>query len=405
MASSAVDVALPRLGRCLRVENAPDALEALAQAMPGWPMRVRPALGQAPSMYVYRDADGLWQGSPSAPNEFDLPSPASAACSLVGELISQRLMGEPALLGLHCGSVEINDRLVLFPESSKAGKSTLSVAFAAAGYRLFGDDVLGLTLQGEGVAMGVAPRLRLPLPDTFSAEFVEYAERHAGPEDDRYRFVIPAGARLARFDDACPVGAIVLLERDPQVSVPDVVPLSPGEGLLQLLCQNFARDTPDEALFTRLLPLMQRVPCLLLRYSEPLAGARHLARVVESSRFQHAGTASQLSYLTSYTPANAPISEEDASLVGLESVWVPASGVSAYPLGDELFLIHTPSGEIHRLNASGKVAWQLLQHEPLSGHVLSDVMAAYFNAPLDAVTFDVGTLMAALAQAGLVVEQ
>lgn len=55
----------------------------------------------------------------------------------------------------------------MFPESSKAGKSTLTVAFAAASYRVFGDDVLGLTAQGEGVAMGVAQRLRLPLPDIF----------------------------------------------------------------------------------------------------------------------------------------------------------------------------------------------------------------------------------------------
>jgi hypothetical protein len=379
------------------VENAPDVLDALARAMPGWPMTVSPAAGQMPDMYVYRDAEGLWQGSPDESSEFDLPSPASAACSLVGEFISQRLTNEPALLGLHCGSVEINGRLVLFPESSRAGKSTLSVAFAAAGYRVFGDDVLGLTPQGEGVAMGVAPRLRLPLPDSFSAEFVEYAERHAGPEDDRYRFVIPAADRLAHFDESSPVGAIVLLERDPCVSEPEVVRLSPGEGLLQLLCQNFARNTTEEALLERLLPLMQRVPCLLLRYSEPLAGARHLAQVVESAPLQQGSGASLLSY--------PPASVDGASPRDLESVWVPAGSVSTYPLGDELFLIHTPSGDIHRLNASGRVVWQLLQQEPLSGHALSDLLAAYFSAPLEAVTADVGALMAAMAQAGLVAEQ
>ncbi|HSH49405.1 MAG TPA: PqqD family protein [Halomonas sp.] len=397
MAGSAVDVALPRLGRCLRVENAPDVVDALARAMPGWPMTVRPAAGPTPGMYVYRDAEGLWQGSLDEPDEFDLPSPASAACSLVGELVSQRLDNAPTLLGLHCGSVEINGQLVLFPESSRAGKSTLSVAFAAAGYRVFGDDVLGLTLGGEGVAMGVAPRLRLPLPDSFSREFVEYAKRHAGPEDARYRFVIPAANRLARFDESSPVGAIVLLERDPQIPQPNVVRLSPGEGLLQLLCQNFARDTPDDTLLERLLALMRRVPCLLLRYSEPLAGARHLARVVEGSHFQRASDASLLNH--------PPASAKDASPRDLDSVWMPASGVSAYPLGEELFLIHTASGAIHRLNASGRVVWQLLQQEPLSGHALSDLLAACFDAPLAAVTADVGALMAALAQAGLVVEE
>lgn len=132
--------------------------------MPGWPITVTAAQGKTPQRYIYQDTEGLWQGAYDIDREYHLPSPASAACSLVGDLISQRLAGEPELLGLHCGSVEVNGRLVLFPESSKAGKSTLTVAFAAAGYRIFGDDVLGLTAHGEGVAMGVAPRLRLPLP-------------------------------------------------------------------------------------------------------------------------------------------------------------------------------------------------------------------------------------------------
>ena len=300
-------------------------------------------------------------------------------------------------LSLHFGSVEIDGKLVLFPESSKAGKSTLSVAFAAAGCRVFGDDVLGLTEQGEGVAMGVAPRLRMPLPDSFSVEFVDYAERHAGPEDDCYRFVILTENGLAHYTDSSPVGAIVLLERDPQIVEPDVVRIAPGEGLLQLLCQNFASsDTPNEALFERLLPLMQRVPCLLLRYSEPLTGARYLAKSIENPHLQQPRNASLLGH--------SQVSVEDASLRDLQRVWMPAKGVSVYPLGEELFLIHTSSGDIHRLNASGKIAWQLLQHEPLSGHALSDVMAAYFNAPLDAVRADVAALITALAQTGLVVE-
>ncbi len=378
--------------------QAPDALQALAQAMPGWPFTIHPAQGATPDTYVYRDADGLWQGSPQEDNEFELPTTASAACSLVGELIGRRLDVEPSLLGLHCGSVEVSGKLVLFPESSKAGKSTLTVAFAAADYRVFGDDVLGLTAQGEGVAMGVAPRLRMPLPDSFSAEFVEYAERHAGPEDERYRFVIPAVNRLAHYDDKSPIGAIVLLERNPQTLEPEVVRLAPGEGLLQLLCQNFAGgDTSDEELIERLLPLMQRVPCLLLRYSEPLAGARYLAKAVDNPHLQSASNASLLNYL--------PASVEDAALCSLDSIWLPAEGVSTYSLGEELFLIHPATGDIHRLNASGKIAWQLLQHEALSGHALSDVIAVYFSAPLDTVTADMGVLLTALSQAGLVDQQ
>lgn len=398
MADSAVDLYLAKIGCCLRIENASDAVQALIQAMPGWPITVQPAAGAPPDIYIYRDAEGLWQSWRGNPTEFDLPSAAAAACSLVGELIGRRLEAEPTLLGLHCGSVEINGTLVLFPESSKAGKSTLTVAFAAAGYRVFGDDVLGLTADGVGVAMGVAPRLRMPMPESFSAEFVDYAERHAGPEDECYRFVIPEQNALASFADSSPVGAIVLLERGAQTVEPEVVRLAPGEGLLQLLCQNFAaNDTANEVLFDRLLPLMQRVPCLLLRYSEPLVGARYLAAALENPQLQNISDASLISL--------ASVSAADSALFDLATVWLAARGVRDYPLGDELFLIHTSSGAIHRLNASGKVAWQLLQCEPLSGHALSDIVAAYFNVPLAEVATDIARLLMALSQADLVIKQ
>lgn len=410
LSASTVDVTLPELGRCLRVYNAPDVLEALARAMPGWPLSCCPAVGTSPELYVYRDADGLWQSEPGTTGEFALPSAASAACSLVADLLSLRLERDTGLLGLHCGSVEVNGRLALFPQSSKAGKSTLAVAFAAAGYRVFGDDVLGLTPQGEGVGMGVAPRLRLPLPASFAPAFVDYARRHAGPEDDRYRFVLPPAGGLAQSGDVRPVGALVLLERAARPdAAPYVVPLSPGEGLLQLLCQNFAHAASfqqplPQALMARLLPLMQRVPCLLLRYAEPLAGARHLAQVLERGDAQHELVPAAHQPLVHPKPAKraAPVPPEIASPADTGSLWTPGSRVSTYPLGDELFLIHTPSGAIHRLNPTARLVWLLLQQEPLGVDELGAILAEHFQQPPGAVTSDIAGLVGALNNAGLV---
>lgn len=405
LSASSVDVTLPELGRCLRVHDAPDVLEALARAMPGWPITTRPAAGASPELYVYRDADSLWQSEPGTTGEFALPSPASAACSLVAELLSMRLERDPDLLGLHCGSVEINGRLALFPQSSKAGKSTLAVAFAAAGCRVFGDDVLGLTAQGDGVGMGVAPRLRLPLPTSFALEFSRYTERHAGPEDDRYRFVLPPQGGLAQSGDVRPVGALVLLERvaGPDVE-PDVVPLSPGEGLLQLLCQNFAHETPPQALMARLLPLMQRVPCLLLRYGEPLAGARYLAQVLERVDARQDTLPPLNTPPTNAEPAEraAPATPASASPAHTGTLWKLEPCVNVYPLGDELFLIHTPSGAIHRLNPTGRLVWLLLQQEPLGTDELGAILAEHFQQPTRTVTADIIELVDALYQAGLV---
>ncbi|ART80873.1 PqqD family peptide modification chaperone [Oceanisphaera avium] len=395
-----VDLELPYVGRCLRVDGVPEVVQALMQAMPSWPIKVSPPSSILPTRYIYRDATGLWQGSLHEANEFHLPSPASAACSLVGDLLSERLQTQPELLGLHCASVEINQRLVLFPESSKAGKSTLSVAFAAAGYRLFGDDVLGLTENGEGVAMGVAPRLRLPLPASFSAEFVDYANRYAGPEDDRYRFVLPKSGGLAHLDERCPIGAIVLLERDASITHPQVVTLPPAEGLLQLLCQNFAREAQTSILLQRLLPLMQSVPCLLLRYSEPLVGARYLAEVIKHPHLQNMNRASLIK-----VPPTAPTNEQDKIYVQkADSKWTASPSVTSYPLAEELFLIHNESGAIHRLNSSGKVAWQLLQQEAITAVELSEIIATHFQVPTATVNLDIAALLAILNQAELITQ-
>lgn len=402
MSSSALDLSLPLICRCVRLINAPEVAQTFVKALPGWPVKLHAAQGKMPPLYIAQDAEGLWQGEADSDEEYYVPSPTSAVCSVLGPLIAQRLALQPELFGLHCASVEINKQLVIFPENSKAGKSTLAAAFAAAGYKVFGDDVLGLTTQGEGVAMGAAPRLRLPLPSSFSTEFVNYIQRHAGPQDDRYGFVLPADNGLASYTDACSVGAIVLLERytyadDDKDPDPELIALPPSEGLLQLLSQNLSHHVSSEQLLERLLPLMQRIPCFLFRYTEPLAGARYLAKNIESLQRGSVQRASLLNY--------APAETEFTSLIDLQSVCAPATTVSVYPLGEELFLIHTLSGAIHKLNSSGRAVWQLLQQEPLSGYELSELLAAHFEVPAPRVETDIAVLLTALAQADLIVLQ
>ena len=73
----------------------------------------------------------------------------------------------------------------------------------------------------------------------------------------------------------------------------------------------------------------------------------------------------------------------------LSDIWMPAAQVSVYPVGDELFLIQTQTGAIHRLNTSGALAWQLLQHEPLSAEAISEVLAMHFSMPKATLKADI----------------
>lgn len=390
---AAQDLSLPGLGCCLRLVNAPEVARALATALPGWPIVARPARGSAPAIRLYRCGDGYRQYAPELPTGLDLPTVTAAVCSLIADLAGEALASDPHLLGLHCGSVEIEGRLVIFPEAHRAGKSTLSVAFAAAGYRVFGDDVLGLTPGGEGMALGIAPRLRLPLPEILPPELVDYIQRRAGPEDAHYRYVIPEAEARAAHGETRPLGAIVLLERDAGLTAPEVVRLAPGEGLVQLLTQNFAYDLTHEALMPRLVPLMERLPCLLLRYAEPLAAARELARVFRTPEAGETASMAEAARMTPRRGVECPA----------HGRWRASPNASAQPLGDELFLIHRPSGAIHRLNATGHAAWALLVEEPLSLDELTDCLAEHFAEPRVTLARDLRTLLGALLEAGLVI--
>lgn len=388
--SASLDLRLAGLGRVLRLSDCPEVLDALRAAMAGWPVEVIEAEGMAPPIRLGREGRGYRQRSPALPDGLFFSTPTEAACSLIADLVGEYFDRHPDSIGLHGGSVEVDGRLVIFPASHRAGKSTLTAAFAAAGFRVFGDDVLALTPEGEGMALGIAPRLRLPLPESFAPGFLDYAERHAGPADRRYRYVVPPRGRLASHGEVRPLGAVVLLARDEGVVAPALSRLAPGEGLLRLLCENFAPEVASEALMERFLPLMGQTPCLLLRYSEPLAAARALGGALSGP-------------LPAALPAASLVARPTLSTGALpDGPWAPEQSVLDYPLDDELFLVEVASGAIHRLNPTGRLIWQLLRHEPLSPEELAELLGEHFGLPWGGVLEDVQALLAGLAAAGLV---
>lgn len=394
-----LDLGFEGLGAVLRLNDVPEMHSLLGEVTPGWRSFPQTARGPGPAIRLAHDARGAGQGyrqhSPELPHGLHLPTPVAAACSLVADLVGAFFTRHPDLIGLHCGSVEVAGRLVLFPESHRAGKSTLSAALAAAGQRVFGDDVLALTPQGEGMALGIAPRLRLPLPLGLDPRLHDFAERHAGPEDERYRYLALPEPLLARHGERRPLGAIVLIERDHTLAAPELVELAPGEGVLQLLCQNFAHKQPSETLMARFLPLMASLPCLLLRYAEPLAAARCLAAHLTGPSPDRGTAAVSLTahHAVPRAGARVPIGRR----------WRAREAVRDYPLGEELFLIHGPSGAIHRLNASGRAVWALLACEALTAGEIADLLSEHYGGvPAERIEADVCALLGMLAEAELI---
>lgn len=137
------------------------------------------------------------------------------AADVVAAALAALAVRRPGVILPHAAALESPAGLVLLIADTGGGKSTLALCLAAAGWRLFGDDRLGLRRAGEdsiGIALGLAPKLRLPIPRsaTALAEFTAARRRRdwpnlayldLGPEDQA-----PAGAEAQ-------VAACLLLDR------------------------------------------------------------------------------------------------------------------------------------------------------------------------------------------------
>ncbi|HAA46337.1 MAG: hypothetical protein XD36_1441 [Halomonas sp. 54_146] len=402
--SLATDYALPGIGPCVRLVGAQPLLPVLQAAMPGWALTECPLQPTEPDICVWQQQGGFWQQAPALPKGIWLDSPVGIACSVIADVAGAFLRHHPDYIGLHCGSAEIDGQLVIFPESHRAGKSTLTSAFAAAGYRIFGDDVVALTPEGEGLSLGIAPRLRLPLPSAIDETFQDFVKAHQGPKDDRYGYLALDETLLANHGIKRPIGTILLIDRDSRVTSPQLTPLQHGEGLWQLLRQNFAETLSDQVLVAKFLPLVQRMPCFLLRYSDAYQAAEFVGRELKGALH-----AQSLTYPTTYSttylsPSQAAAIPEAAALERSDQrCWRACKAAHEYPLGDELFVIVEEGGAIHRMNITSRAVWALLQHEALSIEELSQTLVGFFMpVSIEQVRNDMAELLGQFLAVGLI---
>src|SRR5206468_7113792 len=126
------------------------------------------------------------------------------------------------------------------PNTEEAGKSTLAVKLASYGFRIFADDVLPICETArKAMSLGIAPRLRLPLPSTADSMFREFVKAYRGPHDNEFAYLVLPPNLLAPYGTTAPIGGFVLLDRRISAST-QLAPVPRGRGLEQLIVQNFA---------------------------------------------------------------------------------------------------------------------------------------------------------------------
>jgi hypothetical protein len=215
----------PRATRLVRFEaagrhggiavSAPDGVLALTPLfLHGW--RAMPAARDCEvAVRCTGVADGFEIAAPVLPGTRHRAASAFEAADVVASALAALAIGRPEVILPHAAALESPAGLVLLFADTTGGKSTLALTLAAAGWRLFGDDRLGLQRAptgSVGVALGLAPKLRLPLPASARA-LSEFARKRVRQSWPSLAYLQLAPEEQAGPAAEAPVAACLLLDR------------------------------------------------------------------------------------------------------------------------------------------------------------------------------------------------
>lgn len=382
------------LSRPIRMIDCRNLVDYLPIILPDWRFIEVPEDTRSPILTLRLEEsayilEGAWLDAPKHRKDG-----VAAICALVAELVRAYINDDPKLLCLHGAAAEFAGKLVIFPNKYRAGKSILSACLAAAGVKLFGDDVLPINLlEGYGVAPGLAPRLRLPLPDNLNAESRHFIETNAALKSGRYLYLDLKDGSLATRYSYAPIGAFVLLEREEGIAA-ILENISESEVLRQVVWQNFARETEAP----RILECLSRMVATAKRYCLRYDRAEDaVALLKEDFKFwpEKGGENSTRSLLSEQ---NSP---------GLVEVrrgcFLRKADVSVVTADDESFLADAGGAAIYQLNSIGSAIWTLLAEPRTMLEMVELLQVAFPQVSRDQVEKDVGILVNSLQSRKLII--
>jgi hypothetical protein len=275
-------LSLSATGWTIAFTECPDVVGGLEAILHGWGLR-RIARG-APDAEITRICEGyVWESAERPKPVMWDRKPPGTAMNVISDvhdvMFDWFLADHPDLLCLHAGAVDLGRGLLCFPSVGRAGKSTLCVALTERGHHFYCDDVLPIDPQSlSGIAMGIAPLLRKPLPRTLGKKLARFIAERKGPSSRYWTYLRLSRREIAPHGDRKPILALVLLERR-KSSQAELFPVRKSEMLKEAILQNFgARATPGMIL-DNLAKLIESRDCYRLIYDDvneaaDLLGAR-----------------------------------------------------------------------------------------------------------------------------------
>ena len=333
----------------------------------------------------------------------DLPE-ASAVCAVIADLAQAATEAQDngPQIGLHSGAVALMGRLVVLTGTHRAGKSTLVARMTAEpDVRVFCDDVLALLPPdngkgAQGRALGIAPRLRLPLPDSATEAFHNHVSLNLGPVDDRYGYILPD--TLAPHGSTAPLCAVVMLDRRQGAGRAGFHQMAPEDALHLIVRQSITGYQDAETAFSAVDRILSGLPVLHLVYDD-------LEEAVVLLRHAFGGETILPDDLPIGPPVAGDMRPSDADPpepVALDAVWRRVAGIGLRSSGQSAFLWWPGDGMLWQLNPTGRAIWTLLDI-PGSAQEIAEALAELYPAvPRSRLEADCALLLSQLAAQGFI---
>ena len=391
------DLLIAGLKQPVRFFRCPMLLGQVRRFFHSWPHEeVAPSPGGA-VIHVRafgREEKGYDIRAPWLPEPLHEPTMASALCSLAIELVAAFGEEHPDVTCLHAAAVQIGGNTVLLLGDNRAGKSTLVARLMAQGQLSLGDDLIGVTPQGELLSFGIPPRLRLPLPP--SAALAAFARTYKGIRDDRYQYLQAACGLCAPFGQRALPTHIVILQRRGTESA-RFLPLEHRSGLMQLLPHYVMRRGSAETVLSQASQLIREIPALMFRYSNLDEACDALLHRLEAAPSAPAAPLPPAGF-----PLPSPAEQQRGPLS--RACFIQAPGTRLRVKHGNTFLLDGASDRVYGLNSLGKALWNLLE-EPLSEAEAAFLLQEAFpHAEKQQIAHDVAELFSLLKAEGLIVE-
>lgn len=263
-------------GECWIVDivGCDELFSGLKEILRGWDLVELAASDSVePAMVITRQGDIydwlLPSGRLTAHDLFGRPESIASALSDVHYLLNGWFVDRfSEYFTLHCAAVRFADEVVLFPGGHRAGKSLLTVALAAGGHMVFGDDVVAIDpAANEALALGMLPRVRLPLPpQAMGRKLRDFLDTHATLGDVEQQYLDPGPDRLADIGMSLPIRAIVQLKRSNKAGPASLADVSRGVALRALISQNYSTAMPASVVFDHLHNIVSAASCHTMTY-------------------------------------------------------------------------------------------------------------------------------------------